>query len=210
MSTQQPSVTQPSDEQPDDRSVSRRNFLSAGGATAVATGLGGRLQPAFAAEQPRRKVPVGIAGGNFGATFQFHEHPDCIVEAVTDLIPSRRERLMKTYRCEKSYESLEKMVLDDRLDAIAIFTDGPLHTKHVELAMQHGKHAMSAVPAAWGSLDDCYFLRETVEKHKPNSNDGFATLTAFESSALRRSESEQGRAGRISRAARSFQSVSNC
>ncbi len=61
MSTQQPSVTQPSDEQPDDPSGSRRNFLSAGGATAVATGLGGRLQPAFAAEQPRRKVHVGIA-----------------------------------------------------------------------------------------------------------------------------------------------------
>jgi len=147
------------------RTVSRRNLLSTGGAAALATGLAGRLQPTFAAGKPRKKVRVGVAGGRFGATFQFHEHPDCIVEAVTDLIPERRQRLMKTYRCEKSYDSLEEMVLDDRLDAIAIFTDGPLHTKHVELAMRNGKHAMSAVPAAWGSLDDCHFLRETVEKH---------------------------------------------
>ena len=166
MSTQQPTVTQPPDEQPDDRAVSRRNFLSTGGATALATGLASSPRPAFTSEQPRKRVRVGIAGGNFGATFQFHEHPDCSVEAVTDLIPSRRHRLMRTYRCEKSYASLEEMVLDDQLDAIAIFTDGPLHTKHVELAMKHGKHATSAVPAAWGSLDDCYFLREIVEKHK--------------------------------------------
>ncbi len=107
MSTQHPSVTQPSDEQPDDRTVSRRNFLSTGGATALATGLAGSPRPVLAAEQPRKKVRVGIASGNFGATFQFHEHPDCSVEAVTDLIPSRRDRLMKTYRCEKSYVSLE-------------------------------------------------------------------------------------------------------
>ena len=96
MSTQQPTVTQPSGERPDDHTVSRRNFLSTGGATALATGLSSSPRPAFTSEQPHKKVRVGIAGGNFGATFQFHEHPDCSVEAVTDLIPSRRHRLMKT------------------------------------------------------------------------------------------------------------------
>jgi predicted dehydrogenase len=165
MSERQQSAENSREELSDYRTVSRRSFLATGGAATMATGLAGGLQPALAVEQTPKKVRLGIAGGNFGATFQFHEHPHCIVEAVTDLIPERRTRLMKAYRCQKSYESLEEMVLDDRIDAIAIFTDGPLHTQHVELAMRHGKHAMSAVPAAWGSLDDCRFLRETVEKH---------------------------------------------
>ena len=147
------------------RNVSRRNFLASGGAATIGMGLSGEPHPALAVGQLPKKVRVGIAGGNFGATFQFHEHPDCIVEAVTDLVPERRTRLMKTYGCQKSYKSLEEMVLDDKIDAVAIFTDGPLHTKHVELAMRHGKHALSAVPAAWATLDDCEFLRGTVEKH---------------------------------------------
>jgi hypothetical protein len=103
MNTQQSSITGSSNEQSDCRTVSRRSFLSAGGATAVATGLAGGLQPALAVGRTQKKVRVAIAGGNCGTTFQFHEHPNCIVEAVADLIPSRRERLMKTYRCEKSY-----------------------------------------------------------------------------------------------------------
>ena len=31
------------------------------------------------------EVRIGVVGGRFGASFQFHEHPDCIVEAVSDL-----------------------------------------------------------------------------------------------------------------------------
>ena len=123
------------------------------------------FHPAMAAGTPPKKVRIGIAGGNFGSTFQFHEHPDCIVQAVTDLLPDRRARLMKVYRCSKSYESLEEMVKDRDIDAVAIFTDGPLHTQHVAAAMKHGKHALSEVPAAWGTIEDCHFLRETVHKY---------------------------------------------
>ncbi len=31
------------------------------------------------------KVRIGVVGGGFGADFHFHEHPNCIVEAVSDL-----------------------------------------------------------------------------------------------------------------------------
>ena len=30
---------------------------------------------------------------------------------------------MNVYACEKSYESLEKLVLDDKIDAVAVFTE---------------------------------------------------------------------------------------
>jgi len=56
-----------------------------------------------------KKVRMGIIGGGFGLGFQFHEHPGCIVEAVSDLNPERRNDLKNTYHCTKSYESLEKL-----------------------------------------------------------------------------------------------------
>jgi predicted dehydrogenase len=118
-----------------------------------------------AADTSPKKIRIGVVGGGFGASFQWHEHPDCIVEAVSDLRPERRERLMKTYKCAKSYESLEVLVKDAKIDAVAIFTDGPLHVQHVVECMKHGKHAISAVPAAWGSLEQAELLLDTVKKH---------------------------------------------
>ena len=99
--------------------INRRNF-------AHVTGLGVAtvaLSPgfAFAGESfATRKVRIGIIGGNFGAGFFFHEHPDCIVEAVSDLITERRENLMKVYQCSKSYESLEKLIKDELEKAVGI------------------------------------------------------------------------------------------
>jgi predicted dehydrogenase len=101
-------------------------------------------------------------GGNFGRSFYFHEHPDCVVEAVSDLRPERRQALMDTYRCSKSYESLETLNLDPDVDAVAVFTPAPDHVRHVVAALKAGKHALSAVPAAM-SLDECALLLETVK-----------------------------------------------
>ena len=43
-----------------------------------------------------REVKMGIVGGRFGKSFQWHEHPNCIVEAVSDLSPAGREELLNT------------------------------------------------------------------------------------------------------------------
>ena len=146
---------------------SRREFLGTSAAFAAATSLASvaAAQPITPANTAPKKIHIGVVGGGFGCSFQWHEHPDCIVEAVSDLRPERRALLMKTYRCEKSYESLEKLVQDPKIDAVAIFTEGPNHVKHVVEAMSHGKHVISAVPAAWATLDECELLRDTVRKH---------------------------------------------
>ena len=139
--------------------VSRRTALRLAGASIVTASL----RPRFAFPQTTpRKIRIGIVGGNFGRSFYFHEHPDCIVEAVSDLRPERRQALMETYRCPKSYESLEKLILDRNIDAVAIFTPAPDHVRHVVAALKSGKHALSAVPAAM-SLDECALLLDTVK-----------------------------------------------
>jgi len=110
------------------------------------------------------KVRVGVVGGGFGAAFHWHEEPNCIVEAVADLRPDRRQNLMVRYKCEKAYESLEEMILDDRIDAIAIFTGVPDHVRHCVAVMNAGKHCICAVPAAM-TLEECEQLIEAKERN---------------------------------------------
>lgn len=119
---------------------------------------------AAAARVTEKKVRVGIVGGRFGATFFFHEHPDCVVEAVSDLRTDRRNHLMKVYRCAKSYESLEKLLQDRNIDAVFVATPAPDHLRHVEATLAAGKHVMSAVPAVLGRLEDCARLVEAVRR----------------------------------------------
>src|SRR5712672_4250380 len=86
----------------------RREFLRATGTATAGVVLGS--QYAHSAEPARTKIRMGVVGGNFGNAFFWHEHPDCTVEAVSDLVPDRRKRLMTTYKCSRSYESLEKLI----------------------------------------------------------------------------------------------------
>jgi predicted dehydrogenase len=143
--------------------LSRRSFLrqvSAGLAAAPvvarAAGGGWRLPS-------DRKIRVGVVGGGFGAEFPWHQHPNCRVHAVSDLQPERRDRLMKVYQCGRSYDSLERLIEDDLIEAVAVFTDAPSHARHVIACLEHGKHVMCAVPAAM-TLEDCQAIREAKEK----------------------------------------------
>lgn len=140
----------------------RRRFI---GMTALAgTGMALSSRFAFAGEAlADRKVRIGIVGGRFGASFYFHEHPNCIVEAVSDLRADRRATLQKTYRCQKAYESLDLLLKDRKIDAVFIATGAPDHARHVLAVLNAGKHVLCAVPAAM-TLEECALLLETVNR----------------------------------------------
>jgi len=152
--------------------LTRLGFASAG--LAFAGGLGGvaaaaDLQEKRAAWQPfsDRKVRVGIVGYGycrFGAEFGFQFHPNVEVVAVSDLIPERRDGLMKACRCSKSYDSLEELVKDPKIEAVFVATDAPSHARHCIEALKHGKHVMCAVPCTFGSIEEGEQLLETVKK----------------------------------------------
>lgn len=105
---------------------------------------------------------MGIVGGRFGATFQFHEHPNCTVEAVSDLRPERRAALQKVYQCAKAYDSLEELLRDPRIEAVFLATPVPDHVRHVVQSLKAGKHVLCAVPAA-ASLEECRVLIDAVK-----------------------------------------------
>src|SRR5438128_1400446 len=96
----------------------RRNFLLATGAALVAPTLPVMGSPA---PESTKQIRLGVVGGGFGATFHFHEHPNCVVAGVTDLRADRRSLLRNHYRCDSLFDSLEEMLRQaEKFDAIAI------------------------------------------------------------------------------------------
>jgi len=151
------------------KGFSRRGFLRAAtGTAAITVGLAEALAKLPPVVVPvwkplsGRRIRIGVVGGRFGLSFHWHQHPNCIVEAVSDLIPQRRRALQQRYRCNKAYESLEKLILDPRIEAVAIFTEAPNHARHVNLCMDHGKHVISAVPACL-TLEEAAAMKEKKE-----------------------------------------------
>jgi predicted dehydrogenase len=116
-----------------------------------------------------RKIRVGLVGYGlckFSAEFEFQNHPNVQVVAVSDLIPDRCAALAARVKCAKSYPSLEEMVKDDTIEAIFVATDAPSHARHCIEVLTHGKHVCTAVPALWGNIDDAERLLECVKKNR--------------------------------------------
>jgi len=161
-----------------DNPIYRRDFLAKLGTVSLGafavSGFGSRAVNAQEGQERKvwkpfsgRKVRVGIVGYGvcrFGAAFGFQDHPNVEIVAVSDLMPDRRRGLMKACRCDKSYESLETLVKDDKIEAVFVATDAPSHARHCMDVLKHGKHVMSAVPAVYGSIEDAEKLLETVQK----------------------------------------------
>lgn len=141
--------------------TNRRAFLKTMGIGTAALTIPRYLSAAGYSLQ--RKVKIGIVGGRFGLSFYFHEHPACIVEAVSDLREDRRKLLMDTYRCKKSYTSLTKLLQDKNIEAVFLATPAPDHVKHTIECLKAGRHVLCAVPAAM-TLDECDELKRTVEQ----------------------------------------------
>jgi predicted dehydrogenase len=176
-----------------DKSDSRRAFLRSVALGSIGTVAAGGLLKSAAAQTPERpdasvlgvagvktserptgvwkpysdrKVRVGIVGYGrcqWGAEFGFQDHPNVTVAAVSDLFPDRCAALAKACRCEKSYTSLEEMVKDDTIEAVYVATDAPSHAKHCIEVLKHGKHAATAVPAVFGSVETAHELHEVVK-----------------------------------------------
>ena len=145
--------------------LSRRAFLDVAGAAVV--GISGNLLTSVGRAYPGetgKKIRMAVVGGGFGAGFWWHEHPNCVITAVTDLYPQRRKRLQDRYGSNAVYDSLEIMLKQAKdVDAVAVFSGAPDHAKHVKWCMERGWHVVSAVPACI-SLEEAAMLKEVKEK----------------------------------------------
>jgi Oxidoreductase family, NAD-binding Rossmann fold len=148
-----------------DATISRRDILRLSGAAAasIAAGMTLSVGRAYPVENSK-KIRMGVVGGNFGSAFFWHQHPNCVVTGVTDLLPDRRKRLQTVYQCDTAYDSLEQMVQKaNDIDAVAVFSGAPDHVQHATLCLDRGWHVISAVPACF-SLEEAERLKNKVEK----------------------------------------------
>ena len=181
------SLPEPTNQSPVSNPINRRSFLQVVGASAAAVGFHQAARAADNKEKPiqgfekaaakpdvhqgwqpvyDRKIRVGLAGYGvcqFAAAFGFQDHPNVEIVAVTDIVPDRCAALAKKVGCNKTYPSAEEMVKDDKIEAVFIATDAPSHARLCIEALKHGKHAASAVPAVFGSLEDAEHLFKTVK-----------------------------------------------
>ncbi len=152
--------------------VSRRHFLRGSAEVAATVVLGsaaGEITPVKAASSPLTgprpgdvKVKIGVVGGGFGSSFQWHLHPNCQVTAVCDLRDDRLKRLTEVYGPAATYKRFRDFLKHPQLDAVAVFTPAPLHVWMATEAMKAGKHVISAVPAGM-SLEELEQLLECVK-----------------------------------------------
>ena len=144
--------------------LTRREILqsvTAGSGAAAAAQIASAQTPG-----PRpsgRQVKVGIVGGGFGSSFQWHLHPECKVTAVCDIRPDRLQRLSEVYKCGNTYKNFREMLKHKELDAVGVFTPLPLHVWMDTEAMKAGKHVISAVPAGM-SIEELERLLDTVKR----------------------------------------------
>ncbi len=116
-----------------------------------------------------RRIKVGLVGYGlckFSAAFEFQNHPNVEVVAVSDLFPDRCAALAQHVKCQKTYPSIEEMVKDDKIEAIFVATDAPSHARHCIEVLNHGKHVCTAVPAFRGDIDDAEKLLGCVRKNR--------------------------------------------
>lgn len=206
--------------------LSRRGFLQGMGGAGVWAGItglagadspptdaDGRVIPGFEQTggdlqsaskwQPvsDRRIKVGIAGYGlcrFGAAFAYQKHPNVEVVAASDLDPGRCAALAKAVGAKKTFPSCEEMIKDREIEAVFIATDAPSHARLAIMALQHGKHVCSAVPAVFGfaAADEAEKLHHAVRtsgmKYMMNETSTFhAALYA------KRKQHEAGALGRI-------------
>jgi predicted dehydrogenase len=149
----------------------RRTFLKQSAKAATLTTFGnfaagffptlGRSALPIGPRADEKKIRIGVVGGGFGSSFQWHLHPQCLVTALCDLRDDRLKRLTEVYGPAAAYKNFRDFLKHPQLDAVAVFTPAPLHVWMATEAMKAGKHVISAVPAGM-SVEELERLLECV------------------------------------------------
>ena len=122
---------------------------------ATASGSGGTAAP----------LRFGILGlGRAGSAFvgPILSHPHAAITAAVDVRPETRERFGQDVPAEL-YATAEELCASTSVDVVYVATPTHLHTQHVLLAIQSGKHVLVAKPMAT-NLEDAQAMLEAAGK----------------------------------------------
>ncbi|NIA14428.1 MAG: Gfo/Idh/MocA family oxidoreductase [Nitrospiraceae bacterium] len=109
-----------------------------GAAAGVMAAATGHAQVTQARPKPG-KVRIGIVGGRFGSTFQWHLDPQCEVVAVCDIDDTVLNCLKDVYHCDNGYKSFREMFKHPDMNAVGVYTPAPLHVWVATDATSYGR-----------------------------------------------------------------------
>jgi len=96
-------------------------------------------------------IRLGIIGcGYWGANLvrNFHQTEGCIIQAVAETSPHRREFVQENYPDIRVISQYQELLSDNRIDAIVVATPASQHHDQATQALQMGKHVFVEKPLA--------------------------------------------------------------
>lgn len=115
---------------------------------------------------PENRLKIGVYGLGMGANLlPLNGEPEgsVRVEAICTRSREKLDRFKNEFHIEKAYTDYEKLLSDDEIDVIAVYTPDALHGEHCVLALEAGKHVICTKPMTAG-LEDALRIQTAVKK----------------------------------------------
>lgn len=114
-------------------------------------------------------IHVAVVGLRFGAEFIsiYQNHPNTKMYAICDVSQEKLDQVGELYGVDKRYTSFEKLIDDEKIDAVHIASPIDLHASQSIAALNAGKHVASAVPMA-RTIEECHQIIKAQNISKKN------------------------------------------
>lgn len=117
-------------------------------------------------QRPTRPIKLGMAGLGIGGgmILSSAEHmPQVDVVAAADVRESAREAFRQRFE-GKAYDSVKAMCDDPDVEVVWVATPNNMHSEHVVMAANAGKHVISEKPMAL-NVEECERMVEAADKN---------------------------------------------
>ncbi len=117
-------------------------------------------------DRPVKLGVVGLLRGHCAAALVGDENVriHAICDKNPDVLETKRQAYVSLGVTDQLvFDEYEEMLASD-IDAVYVATDKPLHTKHVIMALNAGKHVISEIPVI-ETFEEAKILRDAVKAH---------------------------------------------
>lgn len=120
-----------------------------------------RSEPQVAS--PARRLRAGVIGLGVGAAHleAYGAHPRCLVVAVCDLDPAKREAALRDDHGLRAYEAADELLSDPDIDVVSIASYDDKHAEQTLCALRAGKHVFVEKPLCL-NRDDARQIRAAL------------------------------------------------
>ena len=116
--------------------------------------------------RPVKPIKLGMAGLGIGGGMILkaaERMPEVDIFAAADLRESARSAFQSRFE-GRAYDSVEALCEDPDVEVVWVATPNHLHSEHVVMAAEHGKHVVSEKPMAL-NVEQCERMVEAADRN---------------------------------------------